>query len=242
MKNPGEKHGWRLEIPHCSSSSLQRLDHVERLLQGVDADLVARPARTDGERTVAAMGRLALDDDAQDPDAGRHGRDGERPRERRRLGDDRAVATEPCPHDRARSQVVLHHLLAHHRVQLQLPGQLDPLVLERLGDRPHGRTRALHVRRAEPVETAVAHLRVPGRPRQPGVRLDRRHGVHVSVEDERAPAAAPSADADEVASLRILGHPVRLQAGLLVALPQDLVHARLAAHHVGPRRPREAWG
>ena len=168
---------------------LQRDDDLDCLLERVDADRVARPSRADRERPVAAVGGAALDVDAEVPVARGDRGDGQRVRDRRRLGDDGGVGREPRLEHRGRPELVLHRLLADDGVQEQVSLELDARVGECLGDQPHRGVRALHVRRTDPVETLVPDLGVPRAAVDPVVGIDGRDGVHVAVESKRAATA-----------------------------------------------------
>ena len=79
---------------------------------------------------------------------------------------------------------MLHHLLTDHRVEMEIAGELDTTVFERLGDRPHGGARALHIGRANAVEATIDDLGIPRIPSDPACRLDGGDGIDVSVECE----------------------------------------------------------
>ena len=226
-----------LRLPPLLLELLQRLDDLDRLLERVDPDRVARAAGPDGERTVAAVRGLPLDVNLQPAGAGRDRRDRQRPRRVRRLRHDCGVGTEPGPDAGERAELVLGGLLPDHRMELEIAREPRPGVLERLRGEPHRHGRGLHVGRAEPIEAPVADLRRPRAPAQPAIGLGGWDGVDVAVQEQRATSSTSRSDADEVPPLGILRHPVRLETGLRVALGEDLVDPRLAADVLLARDP-----
>ena len=165
------------------------------------------PPGPDRERPVGGVGRLAGHGRLEPAEPGRRGRDRERARRVGGLGDDGGVGAEAGLDAGEGAERDLGRLLADDRVQLQVAGEPDSGVRERPGREPHGDGRGLHVGRAEPVEAPVDDLRAPGAAADPLAR-DRRHGVDVAVEDQRAPASGARADADEVDAIGVLGDPV----------------------------------
>ena len=97
LKKPGREVRMALRQAPLLLELLEPADDVDRLLERVHPDCVARPAGPDRRAGGSAVRRLPLDDDPQDPDAGGHRRHGQRTRVRGRLGDDRAVRAEARP-------------------------------------------------------------------------------------------------------------------------------------------------
>ena len=184
------KYGWLFVSPHCCSSSC----NATTILTAFSSALTPMaspgpPGRIESARLPQWVARPSTWI-AEVPVARRDRGDGQRVRDRRRLGDDGGVGGEPRLEHRGRAELVLHRLLADDGVQEKVALELDVRIGECLGDKPHRGVRPLHVRRPDSVEAVVPDLGVPRVAVDPIVGIDGRDRVHVAVESKSAATAA----------------------------------------------------
>ena len=93
----------------------------------------------------------------------------------------------------------LEALLVHHARDVDAAGKVAPILLDKGRRRAaHGRHGALHVGRAAAVDAAVLDLAAEGIVR-PRARINDRHGVDVTVKQDRRTRAIAVHTADDVA-------------------------------------------